>query len=196
MREAGHTFVSSARGGDRELVARFLRGEREAFAVLYQTHFPAVFRFAFHMTGDRPRAAEITQDVFVWLVHHPREFEPERGDLPAFLAGVARKFVHRLQRDESRWQVLDDGTAPAGYDAGFAADLERRQEAAELRKAIAALPLPYREAVVLCDLEETSYERAAQILGCAAGTVKSRLHRARGLLARKVQHIKEGQKCL
>lgn len=183
---------------DRELVERFRGGEREAFATLYQTHFPAVFRFAFYMTGDRLRAGEITQDVFVWLVHHPGEFDSERGDLGAFLTGVARKYVHRLQRTERRWLPLDDaGTASRGsYGTEFAGILERDQEAAELRKAIAALPARYREAVVLCDLQEASYEQAAAILGCATGTVRSRLHRARELLARKVTHIKDGLRCL
>jgi RNA polymerase sigma-70 factor (ECF subfamily) len=178
---------------DRELVARFRGGEREAFAALYAAHFPAVFRFAFFMTGDRARAGEVTQDVFVWLVHHPGDFDPERGDLASFLTGVARKYVHRLQRSERRWLPLDNAAAAREE---FPNGLEREQEAAELRKAIAALPERYREAVVLCDLEERSYEQAAEALGCATGTVRSRLHRARGLLARKVLRAKEGQKCL
>ena len=58
------------------------------------------------------------------------------------------------------------------------------------------LPEEFRLAVVLCDLEERSYEQAAAILSCATGTVRSRLHRARELLARKFQNIREGQKCI
>lgn len=187
----------AAQRSDGEIVARFRGGEREAFAALYQAHFPAVFRFAFYMTGDRLRAGEITQDVFVWLVHHAGEFDAGRGDLAAFLTGVARKFVHRLQRNERRWLPLDDAAAPVrGADGTeFAGTLEREQEVAELHKAIAALPVRYREAVVLCDLQERSYEEAAVILGCAMGTVRSRLHRARELLARKVTHRKEGVRC-
>jgi hypothetical protein len=78
-----------------DLVERFREGDRDAFAALYRENFPAVFRFALYMTGDRVRAGEITQDVFVWLVRHAGEYDPKRGELAAFLGGVARKFLHR-----------------------------------------------------------------------------------------------------
>jgi RNA polymerase sigma-70 factor (ECF subfamily) len=150
------------------------------------------------MTGDRVRAGETVQDVFVWLVHHPGDFDSARGDLGAFLGGVARKFLHRSQQNERRWLPLDEGAASLGQSsdqASFAASLESAQDAAQLRKAIAALPGKYREVVVFCDLQEKSYEEAAAALECAVGTVRSRLHRARELLARKFQ-CKEGQRCL
>jgi RNA polymerase sigma-70 factor (ECF subfamily) len=183
---------------DRVLVERFRAGDRDAFTMLYRAHFPSVYRFAFYMTGDRIRAGEITQDVFVWLVHHPGEFDADRGDLAAFLGGVARKLLLRQQRSERRWLPLDEPAAPRGRQNrdDVVSGLEREQEAAQLRKAIAALPARYREAVVLCDLEAKSYDEAAAMLGCATGTVRSRLHRARELLVRKFQVKKEGQRCL
>ena len=61
------------------------------------------------------------------------------------------------------------------------------------RKAIALLPIRYREAIVLCDLESQSYDAAAATLGCAVGTIRSRLHRGRELLARKFQPKKENR---
>jgi len=141
---------------DRDLLRRFSGGDREAFTTLYRAHFPAVFRFVLYMTGDRIQAGEITQDVFVWLVHHPSGFDPDRGELPAFLGGVARKLLHRRQQAERRWLPLDEAALAPAEDAGseFTRGLEKRQDVAELRKAIAALPERYREAVVLCDLQE------------------------------------------
>jgi RNA polymerase sigma-70 factor (ECF subfamily) len=176
---------------DRELVERFRRGDREAFASLYEAHFPSVFRFAFYMTGDRVRAGEVTQEVFVWLVHHAGEFDARRGNLGAFLGGVARKFVHRQQRHDQRWLPL----AESQDGSDFADAMEREQEAARLRSAIASLPVAYREVVVLCDLQGKSYDEAAAVMECAVGTVRSRLHRARELLARKVRGKKEGLRC-
>ena len=118
MKEPVHRF-------ERELVDRFREGDREAFSLLYREHFPAVFRFALYMTGDRMRAGEITQDVLVWLVRHPGEFDATRGDLAAFLGGVARKFLHHQQRTDRRWTPLEERA-----DSGdFAAGLERDQEA-------------------------------------------------------------------
>jgi RNA polymerase sigma factor (sigma-70 family) len=89
---------------DRSLMERFCEGDHDAFTELYRTRYPAIFRFAFYMTGDRIKAEEVTQDVFVWLIHHPSEFDPERGDLPAFLGGVARKFLLRREHNERRWR--------------------------------------------------------------------------------------------
>ncbi|HWC97121.1 MAG TPA: RNA polymerase sigma factor [Candidatus Sulfopaludibacter sp.] len=167
--------------------------DRDEFEALYREHYPAVFRFALYMTGDAAAAGEITQDVFVWLIHHSAEYDAGRGSLGAFLGGVARKFLHRRQRNERRWLPLHEGAA-AHQD--LAAGLERDQEAAQLHRAIAALPERYREAVVLCDLQGNSYDQAAAVMGCATGTVKSRLHRARELLAGKMQRSREGQRCL
>jgi RNA polymerase sigma-70 factor (ECF subfamily) len=188
----------SERRSDRELVKRFRGGDRDAFLGLYRAHSPSVFRYALHMSGDRIRAEEITQDVFVWLIHHASEWDEVRGDLGAFLGGVARKLVLRQQRTDRRWTRLEDSAASTN---GFAHAVEREQEAAELRKAIGALPERYREIVVLCDLQGKSYEEAAAIQECAVGTVRSRLHRARELLARKMQAAlappkREGQKCV
>lgn len=164
------------------LFEKFRGGDREAFTALYRTHYPALFRFCLHMTADRVRAGEVVQDVFVWLIHHPDSFDPRRGELAPFLGGVARKMLQRQERWYRRWLPLD----PAAHTAA-SADPNRDLEAANLRKAIALLPMPYREAVVLCDLECKSYEEAAAAAHCAVGTIRSRLHRGRDLLARKLK---------
>ena len=65
-------------------------------------------------------------------------------------------------------------------------DLTRAESIDALRQAVLTLPVRYREAVVLCDLQEMSYADAAVALGCAVGTVRSRLHRGRALLALKL----------
>ncbi len=180
---------------DRSLMERFCEGDHDAFTELYRTRYPAIFRFAFYVTGDRIKAGEVTQDVFVWLIRHPKEFDPERGGLAAFLGGVARKILLRRERNERRWLALPRFESRDSADA--AVDLVRAIDTAALRKAIALLPGRYREAVVLCDLESKSYEEAAALLGCAIGTIRSRLHRARQLLMRKLQSKKEIRKsCL
>jgi RNA polymerase sigma-70 factor (ECF subfamily) len=168
---------------DRTLIDRFKAGDREAFAAIYREHQAAVFRFAFHMTADTIAAGEVTQDVFVWLIHHPAAFDPGRGALASFLVGVARKFVQRRTRNARRWLPFDDAVPVAAVGPDLAGGID----AASLRKAIGRLPVRYREAIVLCDLEGRSYEEAAVVLGCAIGTIRSRLHRGRELLARKFQ---------
>ncbi len=164
-----------------EMMRRFRDGDRDAFTALYRLNHPAVFRFALHMTADRTQAEEVTQDVFVWLIHHAADFDPARGELSAFLLGVTRKFLLRRYQAERRF---------VSFDRTYDRDQQEKQEepdTEDLRKAILALPPRYREVVVLCDLEEKSYEEAAALLECALGTVRSRLHRARILLERKLK---------
>ena len=163
--------------------------DRAAFTALYRAHEPAVFRFALSMTGDHAIAAEITQDVFVWLIHHPAAFDPARGQLTPFLLGVARKFLLRHARTDPRLVPLEDHDHPTETSE------DDQSSVLALRAAIAALPELYREVVVLCDLEGLTYEEAAAALGCVTGTVRSRLHRARQFLSRKLGSKEQTQRC-
>jgi RNA polymerase sigma factor (sigma-70 family) len=76
-------------------------------------------------------------------------------------------------------------TAPASGEDPHSA-MSRRETVRSVRQAILSLPGHYREAVVLCDLNEMSYEETASVLGCSVGTVRSRLHRGRALLLQKL----------
>jgi RNA polymerase sigma-70 factor (ECF subfamily) len=170
----------SARTQDGDLLERFRAGDRDSFTGIYRAHHRRVFRFVLFMTADEAKAGEVTQDVFVWLVHHPASFDPKRGALGDFLVGVARKLLKRRFSEEQRWLPLDDAAMsapPANSDPG---------DTSRLREAIRALPERYRTIVVLCDLEEKTYEEAAVVMECPVGTVRSRLHRARVLLTRKL----------
>jgi len=94
----------------------------------------------------------------------------------------------RRRRDESLEEILT-------VDADALGDLTRAESIEALREAVFTLPVKYREAVVLCDLQEMSYADAASALGCAVGTVRSRLHRGRALLAVKLaasQRVESG----
>jgi RNA polymerase sigma-70 factor (ECF subfamily) len=169
---------------DRDLLNRFRAGDRDAFTQLYREHQKAVFRFALMMTGDSEKAGETTQDVFVWLIHHPEDFDPRRGELSALLVGVARNVLRRRYSEEKRWVQLDDSAADP--DSPLPSIDQGEEDVLLLRRAIAGLPERYRAVVVLCDLEGQTYEQAAVVVECAVGTVRSRLHRARALLARKL----------
>ena len=109
----------------------------------------------------------------------------------AWLCGIARNHARqRLERDVRMVPLPDDGEQRAEEAAvhpdplGELANTERLKA---LREVVLSLPLRYREVVVLCDLQEISYADAAVVLECAVGTVRSRLHRARALLAAKMR---------
>jgi len=167
---------------DEELFRLMKKGDRQAFSELYERREPALFRYALHMSGSPAAAEEIAQEVFVQLMAATSRFDEERGSLEAWMFGVARNLVRMFRR---RGPVEEPVDRAVEHD--IVGDLIASEDQLALRAAIRDLPVAYRDVVVLCDLEERSYEEAARLLECPVGTVRSRLHRARGLLAAKLK---------
>lgn len=184
---------------DNELLRLMMAGDEEAFVALYRRRQGGVYRFALQMSGSETMAEDVTQEVFMLLMREGKNYDPERASLAAYLYGIARNFVLRhLQRDRNSVQMFDDAEDSEGQSAQYfvstndpLGDLTRNETIETVRQAVLALPAHYREVVVLCDLHEMSYLEAASILGCAVGTVRSRLHRARALLLEKLRATKE-----
>lgn len=164
--------------GDADLLDLSAKGDEEAFVILYQRHQGPVFRFALHMSGSRETAEEVTQDVFLALVSGLQRYSRERGALEGYLIGMARNYVRRY---------MNAPPANSLHAAEQQADALHEEELVSLRAAILKLPPTYREVVVLCDMEGLDYAQAAAQLGCAIGTIRSRLHRARAILAAKLR---------
>jgi len=97
--------------------------------------------------------------------------------------------VHRHLAHDRRFQQVDEEDDAEQFlaDGDPLEELTRTTELQALQQAVLRLPEKYREAIVLCDLQELSYESAASVIGCAVGTVRSRLHRGRGILIAKLQ---------
>ena len=183
---------------DHQLFERLRAGQEQAFVALYHRRQPSLYRFALQMSGSPPVAEDVTQEVFLALLREECGYDPERGSLAAYLFGIARKLLLR-QFERRRLDVpVDTGGAEEGrftepVDASDPlADLAGRERVEALRRAVSSLPRRYREVVVLCDLEEMDYAEAAAALGCPIGTVRSRLHRARLLLAGKLRDERHG----
>jgi RNA polymerase sigma-70 factor, ECF subfamily len=176
---------------DGELLRSMRAGDETAFALLYSRRQGGIYRFALQMCGSQAMAEDVTQEVFLVLIRDSEAFDPARGALSAFLYGIARnQLLRRFQRERCfvplEPDAGDDG-APTSKLSGPLEDLSRNETIAAVRTAILTLPDHYREVIVLCELEEMSYVETAEILGCAIGTVRSRLHRARALLIEKLQ---------
>jgi RNA polymerase sigma-70 factor (ECF subfamily) len=131
------------------------------------------------------------------LIREGHTFDAARGSVSAFLMGVARNhLLRRLRRERFYVSVEEDSQNEAATKTARTTenpldDLARTETIESVRKSVLALPERYREVVVLCDLQEMSYVEAAEILGCAVGTVRSRLHRARALLIERLRPAHE-----
>jgi RNA polymerase sigma-70 factor, ECF subfamily len=178
-------------GSEGDLLERMIAGDEQAFTALYRRWQGPLYRFALQMTGTPQVAEEVIQETFMTLIWKARSFDPARGTLGAFLYGVCRKHVLRTLDQERTYVSLEADANGNGPDEpsvtpDWLADFAAAETIERVRSAVLSLPPSYREVVVLCDLHEMSYLEAAQALACAVGTVRSRLHRARALLAAKL----------
>jgi RNA polymerase sigma-70 factor, ECF subfamily len=170
---------------DEDLLRLSMAGNEEAFRLLYERNHPAIFRFALHMSGNKATAEDVTQEVFMALIHSARSYDPKRGTLGGFLFGIARNQLRKRWEKEHRLVPLPDAFEQT--QVGREMESLTFESVARVRQAVSSLPESYREAVVLCDLQGMSYEEAAAALACPVGTVRSRLHRARALLLEKLR---------
>ncbi|EON24977.1 MULTISPECIES: RNA polymerase sigma factor SigE [Nocardioides] len=155
-----------------------------------ENHSDRVFRLAYRLTGNRPDAEDLTQEVFIRVfrsldTYTPGTFEGwlHRITTNLFLDGARRKQRIRFDAlsDEraSRLESTDVAPETSYADQRFDDDIEL---------ALATLPPDFRAAVVLCDVEGLTYEEIAEILDAKLGTVRSRIHRGRAMLRRALAH--------
>jgi RNA polymerase sigma-70 factor, ECF subfamily len=177
---------------DDDLIRGVRTGDRDAFATLHARYRTVVYRFAVQMSGSETVAEDITQETFLTLTRGARRYDAGQARFSTYLYGIVRHLTTRRMRrermfvilsgsDDERWRAHE----PLIEDAMVETALKRRT-IGRVRRAILTLPPRYRDAVVLCDLQGRDYVGAAAILGCALGTVRSRLHRGRDLLRRKL----------
>ncbi len=180
---------------DQELLRQLAKGSPAAFTALYERFQGPIYRFAWHMSGNSSGAEEVTQEVFLRLIDKPKAYDPAKGTLAGYLFGIARNVVRR-QLEQNNMSVPITDELLDGDESGFTDDtdlleqIDHRDMIECLRKSVLALPEQYREAVVLCDMQEMSYAEAGAILQCPPGTVASRLHRARTMLKARMKGMR------
>ena len=176
------------------LMRALAAGNEDAMTALYDMHGGLVYRFALQMARDESVAEEVTQDVFLALFRQAASFDPTRARLSTWLCGIARRQLWKHFNRNPRFDDFagaDDLFEPESPAPDPCALLTSREAVATVQRGIDAMPLPLKEVLVLCELEEMTYEDVAAALGIPVGTVRSRLHRAKQRLAGLLRPAKE-----
>jgi RNA polymerase sigma-70 factor, ECF subfamily len=157
-----------------ETIARARTGDETAFSRLYERHYPRIFAFCLRMRGERSKAEDLTQEVFLRAWRNIGSF---RGDarFTTWLHSIA---ANAAINDRAR---ADEVLLPREED--YVTFFESRD--IDLERAIAGLP-PRARATLLLAVEGYAYEEIATMTGVTVGTVKSQVHRARTLLLEKL----------
>ena len=177
---------------DGDLIGRALGGDVAAFGLLVERNQDYVYNAVFHLVGNEEDAEDIAQEVFLRAYRNLRGFRGQ-ARFTTWLYGIMLNSVRSYWRRRRSRTVLsltgqdDDEEDRAGADPPFAGDgphemSQRREQVQAVRVAIAGLDAELREILVLRDIQGLSYEELADALSLPAGTVKSRLHRARQAL--------------
>lgn len=189
----------SAPDDDVRLVSRVAEGDDGAFEELVVRYQNRIFAFCLRMLGDRLEAEDVAQDVFLTLYRNAGEFRGE-SQFSTWLFRIAKnqtlnriKYLERRGRSQKRSldDIADDGPGAIADQSVTRQDdhLAERQQAAIVQEAIGTLAEDHRAVVVLRDMEDLSYEEISEITGLPIGTVKSRIHRGRTALARRLKRI-------
>lgn len=182
---------------DTELLRQMRSGTAAAFQALYRRHQGPLYRFAALRCGSPDTAADVVQEVFMGVLTGALRFDPLRGQLQHFLFGVARNLILKHEQARGRTASLpepEDGDDEGEGDCG-AEPLARMlgNELAEaVRRALAQLTPHYRDAVILYEMHDLSYQEIAAICQVDIGTVRSRLSRGRALLAKRLSAHRAG----
>lgn len=166
---------------DRDLVARAVSGDRDAFATLLERHYDRIHGLAWQLTGTRADAEDVTQDVCCVLVQRIVTFRGE-AKFSTWLCGIVVNACRDLKRRRRSFAGLTERLAVvAGLTRG--PDGRDLHDAMWVRSAVARLPAAYRETVVLVAGQQLTHSEAAAVLGVAEATVSWRMHEARRRLA-------------
>jgi RNA polymerase sigma-70 factor, ECF subfamily len=179
----------SAKADDVDLVRRAATGERDAFGVIFERYQHVVFRFARAMTGSPDVAEDVTQEVFVILIQEMKRYDPERASLSTYLYGIVRNVSRDRLRRQRRFLLCRplDVTLPEDpRRCDPFQSLVTEETGGEMRRALVRVPVKFREVVILCDLHDLSYADAGTALGISTSAVRSRLHRGRQMLRRRL----------
>jgi RNA polymerase sigma-70 factor (ECF subfamily) len=169
------------------------------FSALALTAMDDVYRFARSLTRDEADAEDVVQETYLRAFRSWKTFQVGT-DVRRWLFTIARNVFLRSRERGQREVTLDDDGAEA-VDAAVAHDtwvrrgldplLDRADLGPAIRDALDRIPETYRSAVVLVDVEDQSYEDAAEVLGVPVGTVRSRLFRGRKLLQQELMTYAE-----
>jgi RNA polymerase sigma-70 factor (ECF subfamily) len=174
---------------------------QQEFEVLFQRSHRRAYNLAYRLTGNAADAEDVTQDAYVRAWHNFDSYDAARS-FEGWLFRIITNRVIDLRRRQKRVPMYsldtpiqcDDDGQPLSHE--FAApDSDPEQIVIEpimeerLQQALAALPTDYRVAILLCDVEQRSYQEIADVMHCAIGTVRSRIHRARVMLRK---HLESG----
>lgn len=175
----------TAPANDTELLARVVDGDHEAFSEIMRAHEGRVFSVCLRIMGNREEALDATQDAFITVFRKAHQFKGKSA-VGTWIYRIAVNTCYDQLRKAKRRpsDPMPDYLDPADEKAEAIVDSAGMRP--DIKRALGRLPVEFRAAVVLSDIEGMSMPETAEVLGVPVGTVKSRVFRGRRLLAEQL----------
>lgn len=198
MKYASHNTTAFS---DKEIIERVLLGNSELFGVLFDRYSKKVFGYLWHIAGRKEDCEDFLQDTF-YKAYVNLRYCRERERFPSWLFAIAHNVaISSAKKLKSLYtrEVLEGNAANLELhaadedDTSAAIAFMRREESESVQRALADMPLHYKETITLFYYNEFSIEEIAEVLGISQNTVKTRLHRGRKYLARELERTEQAE---
>lgn len=195
--------AAEAPDADARLVERYLRGDAQAFEVLFRKHQSYAFNVAYGLLSNAEDAADVTQEAFLRVHRNMERFRGESSFTTWLYRVVVNLAITELRRrSRSRTQLMEDIAPAEAWRAEEEAEdapalhLELDHERETVQRVLRHLPPDYRAVLVLRHFQQLAYEEMCQVLGLTMSQVKTRLHRARRMFRERYQALAEAPDAL
>jgi RNA polymerase sigma-70 factor (ECF subfamily) len=183
---------------DSELVKGCLAGDHGAWESIVRQYNSRIYNLAYRFTGKFDEAEDLTQEIFLKVYRTLNTYRPESGALITWMVRVGRNHIidhyrkFKTERSQTDSLEVEYDKAEENPDRFInpAEALEKRELSERVHHTLLRLSEELREAVILRDLEEFTYEEIAGMLNVPVGTVKSRINRGRAELARLLKGVR------
>lgn len=163
---------------DDALIQRASRGEREAFAVLYDKYVEQIYRHVAHKVPTPDDAQDITQEVFIRVWRAIPRYRKGEALFVSWLLVIARNLIVDFYRSRKKNAVLEDEREPASTQGGPESEVEALFSRRDLKKAISKLKGPQQKVIEMRFIDGFSYEEISRAIGKSEGAVRVIQHRA------------------
>lgn len=169
------------------------------FSSLVRDYGQKAYNFAYRLTGNEQDSRDLVQEAFTHALEHFHQYDQKRPFQAWFNRILKNIFLDGVRRYERKHTVSLDGPSILeevsweeiipGRDRTPGEDMDRAEAYETVQKALNCLPIHYRTAISLCDIDRYSYEQISEVMNCPVGTVRSRIHQGRILLRKAFERL-------